>query len=179
VGHVTHGAAWLLPVILCACVPAPAGAHAGPPFPIIVDERVGPWLASVWTDPDIGIGEFWVVLEPAGDAPLPGSTQVRVGVQPVSGRLPEAIYDAAPQPVRRGERHYTEVAFDRGEWWDVRIVVEYPEGRGELTAMVEATPDGQIGPIGMIFYLLPFLALAFIWLRVALRRRSESGRAGT
>lgn len=165
--------------LLATTLPAPpALAHEGPPFPIIVDEPVGPWSVSVWTDPDIGIGTFYVVLEPLDeDAEIPAGTRVSIGVRPVSGRLEEAVSEATPEPVRYGERHVAEVAFDRGEWWDVRILVQAPGGSGELTARVEATPDGTIGPIGMVFYMLPFLAVGFIWLKVALRKREIAREA--
>lgn len=158
-------------VLVIALTSLPAEAHEGPPFPILVDEPVGPWSASVWTDPDIGIGTFYVVLEPAGDAEVPVGTRVRIGVRPVSERLEEALYEARQERVRYGERHVVEVEFDRGEEWDVRVLIDAPGGGGELLSRVEATPDGTIGPIGMIFYMLPFLAVGFIWIRVALRKR--------
>ena len=79
--------------------PAPALAHAGPPFPILVDRPVGPYVASVWTDPDIGTGTFFVILEPAKGKALPAGTRVRIAVQPVDGRLAEAVHAAEPQPV--------------------------------------------------------------------------------
>lgn len=153
---------------------APARAHEGPPFPILVDQRVGPYVASVWTDPDIGIGTFFVVLEPPEDGSLPAGTRVRIGVQPVSGRLAEAVYDAAPQPVRFGERHYAEVPFDQGGKWRVRVLLEGPAGGGELRAEVEPTPDGTLGPIDLLIYALPFLAVGFLWLRAAMRSRRSS-----
>lgn len=152
--------------------PRAAHAHEGPPFPIIVDERVGPYTVSVWTDPDIGTGIFFVVLEPARGKRLPERSEVRIGVRPLSGRLDEVIYAAAPQPVRYGERHYAEVAFDRGEVWRIRVLVSSPQGGGELLAEVEATPDGTIGPIGLLLYSLPFVAVGFLWLKAVLRRRS-------
>jgi hypothetical protein len=37
-----------------ALAAGPASAHVGPPFPIVEDQKVGPYLASIWTDPDIG-----------------------------------------------------------------------------------------------------------------------------
>lgn len=151
--------------------PRPVLAHEGPPFPIIVDERVGPYVVSVWTDPDIGIATFFVVLEPAHGDELPPGTVVRIGVQPVSGRLPEKVYDAEPQPVRYGERHHAEVEFDRGEMWRVRVRLDGPGGDSELFTEVEATPDGTIGPIGLVIYALPFVAIGFIWLKAVLRRR--------
>ena len=154
-----------------------AHAHEGPPFPIIVDERVGPYAVSVWTDPDIGTGTFFVVLEPVEGEDLPEGSLVRIGVRPVSGRLDEVLYDAAPQPVRYGERHYAEVAFDHGDLWRVRVLISGPEGGGEVLAEVEATPDGTIGPIGLLLYALPFVAVGFLWVKAVMRRRTVSFRA--
>lgn len=158
----------------------PARAHAGPPFPILMDQPAGPYVASVWTDPDIGTGIFFVVLEPPAGKTLPERTRVRIGVQPVSGRLPEAVYTAEVQSARReSTRYFTEASFDRQEMWKVRVLLDGPDGGGELTAEVEATPDGTIGPIALLIYPLPFLAVGFLWLKAALRRRSGRPNAGT
>lgn len=162
---------WSLFLFIGLLSAAPAAAHEGPPFPILVDRTAGPYVASVWTDPDIGTGIFFVVLEPAKGESLPAGTRVRIGVQPVSGRLAEAVYEAEPQSVRQGARYFTEARFDRGEMWKVRVRIDGAEGGGELTAEVEATPDGTIGPIALLIYPLPFLAVGFLWLKAALRRR--------
>lgn len=155
-------------------------AHEGPPFPLIVDQRVGPRLVSLWGDPDIGTATFFVVMEPVDGDELPPSTSVRIGVRPVSGRLDEMVYDAEPQRVRYGARHMAEAELDRGEMWRVRVVVDGPEG-GELTTEVEATPDGTIGPIGLVVYVLPFLAVGLLWLKSVLHRRGlqRAASAGT
>lgn len=160
-----------LALLVLLCAATPARAHEGPPFPILVDQRVGPYVASVWTDPDIGTGTFFVVLEPPEGRSLPAGTKVRIGVQPVSRRLVEAVYDAAPQPVRFGERHYAEVPFDQGGTWRVRVLLDGPAGGGELRSEVEPTPDGTLGPIDLVIYALPFLAIGVLWLKAALRSR--------
>lgn len=162
----------LLTILFLFLWSAPVSAHQGPPFPILVDQRVGPYVASVWTDPDIGTGTFFVVLEPPkGEKTLPLRTRVRIGVQPVSKRLPEIVYDAKPQAVHYGQRHFAEVKFDRGEMWRIRVLIEGPQGGGQLTSEVEATPNGTLGPVGSLVYLFPFLAVGFLWLKAALRRR--------
>ncbi|HXO43577.1 MAG TPA: hypothetical protein VN999_19165 [Thermoanaerobaculia bacterium] len=162
----------LLALAAALLLPArPARAHLGPPFPILVDRRVGPYVASVWTDPNIGTGTFYVVLEAPPGQRLPPRTRVRVGVQPVSNRLPEVLYEAAPQPVHEGARYYTAVAFDRGEKWRVRVLLDGPEGGGILTSEVEATPAGTLGPIGFVLYGFPFAGVGFLWLKAVLRRR--------
>jgi len=152
----------------------PVLSHEGPPFPIIEDAEVGPYMVSVWTDPDIGIGRFFVILEtPEGQTDFPEPTLVEVAVWPVSGRLDEVAYRAEPQRTRVGARYYAEVAFDQGEMWHVRVRIESPQGGGTLDAEVEATPDGTIGPMGLILYALPFLAIGFLWLKAFLSRRKR------
>lgn len=164
---------------LLALMPRALTAHEGPPFPILVDAAVGPWLVTVWTDPDIGIGTFYVVFEAAEDREFVEPASVTVGVRPVTGRLPEVVYDAAPERVRRGARYLAEVEFDRGELWDVRVVIEGPEGGGELTSEVEATPDGTIGPIGLVVYSVPFVLVALLWWRASVVRHRMTEEAET
>lgn len=166
-------------LVLLLLPPGPALAHEGPPFAILTDRRVGPYVVSVWTDPDIGTGVFFVVLEPPKGRELPERTSVRIAVRPVSGRLPEAVHPAEAQPVRYGARYFAEVPFDRGEMWRVRILVDGSEGGGELRSQVEATPAGTLGPIDLLLYLAPFLAVGFLWLKAALRRRGRPGKPGS
>lgn len=159
-------------LVLALACPRPGLAHDGPPFPIIVDRLLAPYIVSVWTDPDIGTGTFYVVLEAADDTAFREPVSVSIAVRPVSGRLPEAVYRAQRQRVRYGARFIAEVEFDRGELWDVRIVIEAATGEtGELVSRVEPTPDGVIGPIGLVVYAVPFLLVAALWLRAAAARR--------
>ncbi|MEX2602220.1 MAG: hypothetical protein WD355_11255 [Balneolaceae bacterium] len=161
----------LLLAIFLALFPPKTEAHEGPPFPIIIDEVIGPFLVSVWTDPDIGIGTFFVVFEPVSGDETPEITTVEIGVEPQSGRLEERVYSAESQFVRYGARYYAEVEFDQGEMWNVRVILEGPGWEGELLSEVEATPDGTIGPIGLVIYALPFVAIGIIWIRAMIRRR--------
>lgn len=158
--------------------PRAGHAHEGPPFPILVDERVGRYLVSVWADPDIGVGTFYVVLEAPAVEPFPDPARVRVGVRPVSGRLPEALYLAERQEVRRGGRFFAQVEFDRGEFWDVRIAIESATGGGELATRVEATPEGTLGPGALLIYAFPFALIAALWWRAAVVRGRAAPRAG-
>jgi hypothetical protein len=163
---------WLGIVLLPGALPA--GAHQGPPFPILEDRRAGPYAVSVWTDPDVGTGTFFVVLEPPEGRSLPAKTRVRIGLQPVSRRLAEVIYEAEPQKAGYGARYFTPVRLDKEERWRARVLLDGSEGGGELTAEVEATPDGTIGPIALALYLMPFLAVGFLWLKAVLRRRDPT-----
>lgn len=147
-------------------------AHEGPPFAIIIDEEVGPYLVSVWTDPDIGIGTFFVIFEPISDNHVVDDIEsVKIGVEPVSGRLDEAVYEFELQPSRSGARYWTEVEFDQGEFWKVRISIEGEGFQKDLQSEVEATPDGTIGPIGLLIYALPFVGIGILLFRAIIVRR--------
>ena len=160
-------------LLLCGLIAArPARAHYGPPFPILVDQKVGPYIVSVWADPNIGTGSYFVVLDAPKGHRLPARTTVRIGIQPVTKRLPEVFYDATPQTADGGERFYTQVQFDRGEMWRTHVIIGGSEGGGELNTEVEATPAGILGPLGSLVYTFPFLAVGFLWLKATLRKRA-------
>jgi hypothetical protein len=120
-----------------------------------------------------------VILDAPKEKRLVDPTRVRIGIRPVSGRLPEVLYDAEAQKVRQGARYYTTAQFDRGEMWHVRCVVDGPRGGGKLKADVEATPDGTLGPLGSLIYLVPFLGVGGLWLKAVLYRRKTGETPGT
>jgi hypothetical protein len=151
---------------------APAKAHDGPPFPIIEDQNVGPCIVSVWTDPDIGEGSFFVITQPLPNSSLPNDLVVQVAVQPTSGRLPEATYTAERENLQGQVQYKALVNFDVQELWRVRVTLKSSQGNGETTSTVEPTPDG-LGRWDLLIYLLPFLAIGFIWLRAFLFKRKK------
>lgn len=163
---------WLASFSLILHFPALTRAHDGPPFPIIVDQQVGTCIISVWTDPDIGEGSFFVITQPVPNNSLPDDLKVQIAVQPQSGRLPEATYDAVREDVRGTVQYKAMVHFDVQEMWRVRIKLQSAQGSGEAEASVEPTPEG-LGRWDLLIYLLPFLAIGFLWLRAFLSKRSR------
>src|SRR5262249_4423192 len=136
-------------------------AHEGPPFPLVVDQKLDPYVVSVWTDPDVGEALFFVIVSaPAGQ--LPADLRVQIGVQPVSGRLPEAVYSGARENVQGHVQYRAQVHFDAQELWRVRVHLESAAGNAETIATVEATPPGY-GRWDLLVYLLPFLAVGILW----------------
>ena len=157
-------------VFLVLLLGSVAVAHDGPPFPIIVDQQVGPCIISVWTDPDIGQGSFFIITQGA-----PGDLTVQLAVQPASGRLPEATYSAVREDLRGQVQYKTMVNFDVQEQWRVRVKLSSSRGNGETMAFVEATPQG-LGRWDLLLYLLPFLAIGFLWLRAFATKRHKVSR---
>jgi hypothetical protein len=162
----------LLAVALMLSSGMRVSAHTGPPYTIVVDKNIGPCVVSVWADPDVGTGIFFIILDPLPGATLPDDIKVEVGVQPVSGRLPEARYVAWRDRVRGHVQYKVEVPFDAQELWRVRVLVQSSLGNGETTTDVEVTPPGM-GRWDLLLYLFPFVAVGVIWLRAVLKGRSR------
>ena len=159
-------------VTLWIVFPTPARAHNGPPFPIIENHKVGPCILSLWTHPDIGTGTFFVFVEPVPGSTVPKDLKIQIGVKPESGRLPEVVYPATLDNSGSQLQYKTAVEFDRDEFWRVRLVLESAQDRGEEFSRVEATPVG-FGKWDLLFFLLPFLLIAFLWLRGMSRQRNR------
>ena len=159
---------------LLAALAAPAAAHDGPPFPVLVDEDWAGHVVSVWADPDVGVGTFYVYVEPE---PAAGVT-LDVVVQPADARLEPARHAAVTADERQPYQLLAETEFDRrGDWV---ATFEFRAGdevhRRELD--VEVTPPGA-GRIDLIWFLSPFLIVAFLWGKVLLVRREERNRAAS
>jgi hypothetical protein len=158
-------------VTLLAMVSATgANAHNGPPFPIITDQRVGPCIISLWTHPDVGLGTFFVMVDPLPGGSVPKDLKIEIGVQPVSGRLAEVVYSAWPENQRGQVEFKSEVQFDQQEYWKVRLILASSAGGGEALSKVEATPPG-FGRWDLLLYLLPFLGAGFLWFSAITKRR--------
>jgi hypothetical protein len=173
----------LLLTLMALCTSAPAWAHIGPPYPIIENRKIGNLTVSVWSNPDVGTGSFFVMIDPPRGASVPGDLKVQVIVQPVSGRLPEAHYDAWRENLRNRVEFKAVVPFDKEETWRIRILLGSAQVAGETAVDVPVTP--ALGRWSLLFFLLPFLGIAALWLRAIrvrqkrrkrmLRQRAQAG----
>jgi hypothetical protein len=154
----------------------PAAAHEGPPFPIIMDVRAGPYLVSVWTDPDIGEALFFVVLEtPDGGLP-PEPAAVSMWAEPIDGRLPRASYSGRRQTLRNRMQYELHPLFDERRQWRVGFQIRNADGRmEEVQAQVESTPPGW-GPWDLLIYAFPFGLLGTLWIVAMVRQRHRRRR---
>jgi hypothetical protein len=148
----------------------PAEAHNGPPFPIIENRKMAGCVVALWTHPDIGTGTFFVLIDPVPGGKIPDDLKVEIGIQPESGRLAEVLYPAARQESRGQVEYNVSAEFDWDEFYRVRLVLHSAQGTEEALARVEATPPGY-GRWDLLLYLLPFLAVAFLWFWGMSRRR--------
>ena len=137
-------------------------AHVGAPYPVLLEQAVGPYVVSALADPDVGVGTFIVhVMSVEGTAP-PDDTMVTLWVTPQDGHADEAGHQALRQMTKDGERFIGKVPFDARGMWDVRLVVEGSAGPGEVTFPVDVTPPYP-GTLTTIVYLIPFTILGGLW----------------
>lgn len=148
-----------------------AGAHAGPPFPLIVDQHVGPCVVSVWADPDIGIGTFYITFDPLPGDVVPADIGVDLVVQPINKRLPEARYAGIRDATQDRIQFNVQAEFDRQEFWDVRFEIHSAAGSGQIASQVEATPPG-LGGFQVFLYTVPFFLFGGLWVRAVFRKRA-------
>ena len=160
--------------VLWLMLSTPASAHNGPPFPIIENRKIGPCVVALWTHPDVGTGAFYVFVEPVPGSTIPDDLKIEIGVQPVTGRLPEVLYTAGRVKSHGQVQFNAQAEFDRQELWRVRLVIQSAQVNGEATTQVEVTPPG-FGRWDLLLYLLPFLFVAFLWFRGILRVRRRRG----
>jgi len=165
-----------LAVALLLLLAPPAKAHNGPPFPIIENRKMLGFAVSLWTHPDVGTGTFFVLVDPIPGGTIPDDLKIEIGIQPESSRLAEVIYPAVREDSRGQVEYNVSAQFDRDEFYRVRLVLRGAQGTEEALSRVEATPPGY-GRWDLLLYLLPFLAVGFLWFRGMSRRHRYKNRS--
>lgn len=158
------------PAALILALAGAAAAHEGPAYPILVDQKAGPYTVSLWGDPDTGTGTFFILADAGAQGPSRDDTRAELWVQPSNGRLPEARSTAVREPMRTGLRFVARPPFDAEGRWRVRVMLRGARGEAEVGAEVDVTPP-DLGRGGMLYYLLPFLGIGAVWAKAALARR--------
>jgi hypothetical protein len=149
---------------------APAAAHDGPPYAVLVGQPCGERVLEVWTDPDIGTGRFWILLTAPAGGTLTVPAEVRVVLTPRGATAPETTWNAHRLVDKPDVEFYVEPQFPEGGWYTARIQLSDGAAPSEAQVDVEATPPG-IGAWGFVVYLFPFVAFGLIFLKLAIKRR--------
>lgn len=168
-----RGDSWracLTTAFLAICCCTPVWAHIGPPYPIIQDQKIGPLTVAVWSNPDVGTGSFFVVIDSPKGVAVPPDMKVQVIVQPVSGRLQESSYNAWRDKLRNRVEFKAEVPFDKEETWRIRVLLSSSQVSGETDTTVEVTP-ALLGRWDLLLFLLPFLGVGLLWFKAMATRR--------
>jgi len=166
---------WLL--LALAVAEPPARAHTGPPFPVVPSRVVGPYNVAVWSDPDStddgsAAGRFWVTLRPTNGASLPADTRVSVALNALDRADPPKVASAEPVAGEPSHR-FAALVMDHEGRFHVRVAIAGPLGAAEVEADVDATYDLRPPPATIALYLLPFVLVGFLWIKLLLARRRK------
>lgn len=167
---------YVIAMVMTVCGTIPAWAHIGPPYPIMQDRKVGPFTVAVWSNPDVGTGSFFVIIDPPPGHSVPSDMKVQVAVQPASKRLPEKIYDAWREKLRNRVEFKAIVPFDKEETWHVRVMLASSAGSGEIATDVSVTPS-LLGRWDLLLFALPFLGVGLLWFKAIATKRENRRRA--
>jgi hypothetical protein len=155
---------------------ARVSGHSGPPYPILSDQVAGPYLISVWTDPDTTDdgsrgGQFWIRIHLADGGELPPRTQATVSIGALD-RM-ESARDASASPVNGDiTNQFAALEMDHEGSFGVLVRVEGPRGRAAVTSSVDATYDLRPSRLLFLVYLAPFVLVGLLWGRLLMRRRA-------
>ncbi|MGH9372042.1 MAG: hypothetical protein ACRD15_10980 [Vicinamibacterales bacterium] len=150
-------------------------AHAGPPYPIVSDRQAGPYEVSVWTDPDAtddgsAGGQFWVTIRLADGSALPAETRARLSITPAD--RPGPARSGTTSPVNGDvSRQFVALLMDHEGRFAVQAAISGARGSVVVDAEVDATYDLRPPPATLALYVLPFLAVGFLWLKMLVHRR--------
>lgn len=157
-------------------------AHDGPPFPILSDHVAGPYIVSIWTDPDTTDdgspgGQFWVRVQGAGKSAVPPVSRATVTIRPLDRTGPERSAEASPV---RGDasNQFAALVMDHEGRFAVRVAIDGPLGRAAVDAAVDATYDTRPAPALLVLYVVPFVLVGLLWGRLLARRRTLAREAG-
>ena len=164
-------------VALVLCANPVVFAHSGPPFPLISDRVAGPYQVSIWTDPDAtddgsAGGQFWVMIRLRDGSHLPADTRALITVRPTD--RPTSTQSVHTLAVDGDlSRQFAALLMDHEGPYLVEATITGSQGKAVLEASVDATYDLRPARWLLGLYLLPFLAVGFLWLkRLTSRRRS-------
>jgi hypothetical protein len=166
----------LLVALVSSLLPATAVAHSGPAYPVVTDQQSGPYRISIWTDPDTtddgtAGGRFWVVVT-NGDTSPPAS-RIRIVATPGNGSQKTTSVDVT-NPGRDGHTYYGAVSMDHEGPYHIDVRVEGPAGPASVRTNVDATYDLRPSPFTAALYLLPFILVGLLWMRLLLQRARAS-----
>lgn len=167
--------AWSALALFCLCACSSAWAHIGPPYPIMQNRKIGPFNVEVWSNPDVGTGSFYVIIDPPKGGSVPADMKVQVIVQPISKRLPEAAYGAWREKLLDHVEFKTDVPFDKEETWHIRVMLASSIASGETDTDVQVTPT-LLGRWDLLLFLLPFAGIGVLWFKAASVRRNRKRR---
>ena len=103
---------------------------------------------------------------------IPAATQASVAIRPLDREGPTR--EGRAEPVNNSvTRQFVALLMDHEGPFGVRVAVDGPLGRAAVDSQVDATYDLRPAPGLIALYLVPFVLVGGLWVKVLLRRRQR------
>ena len=165
----------LVGVITVLASPTVASAHFGEPYPVLIDQPVGPYLVTTYVDPDVGTGTFYVDVMPASGT-VPADTTVIINATPEDNHTAPALVIIKGKRADPGLEYEGDVKLDAEGYWAIRMQVAGPAGAGVITFRVLVTPPYPQW-LSTLQCLFPFVVIAGLWFLATKRNAIIKRRA--
>ena len=152
-----------------------AFGHAGPPYPILVNQQFSGGTLSIWADPDVGTGTFFLYWE---DKKELSDKKTQFELTAVSLIEPKLETRASFLALESAESPLVaEMPFAHEGPWQLSLHVETDGMQSQAHKIeVDVTPPGP-APWEFALYLMPFLGIGGIWFKLLYKRaRYRAGK---
>lgn len=153
-------------LVLLFCLLLPARAHMGAPYVVLLDEPFGAYRVTVWSDPDVGEGTFYLVAMQGEKTAAP--PPARLWVRASNEKAELGPFETRAEEWGRRPSQAARVPFDREGDWEVRLESEGHTARFRVLV----TPPGPPW-LSWVLGLGPCLLLAALWAWGARRARAR------
>jgi hypothetical protein len=114
----------------------------------------------------------------AGPGELPPPTRATVTIRPLDRDGPERR--ASAEPVRGDvTNQFAALFMDHEGRFAVQVTIEGPLGQAVIDSSVDATYDARPAPALMALYLVPFVLVGLLWVRLVISRRTGRPESGS
>ena len=100
------------------------------------------------------------------------ATRVTVALEPLDRPGPARSASAEPVATDPSQR-FAALVMDHEGRFHVRVSLDGPLGPAQVEADVDATYDLRPSPAVIAVYLVPFVLIGFLWIKLLLRRRKN------
>jgi len=150
-------------------------AHQGPPYPILINHPFLEYKLSLWADPDVGEGTFQLFLE-GGLEQKKNELTIDLVATPViqlKERNQNIIKLQSKAIFQKPDQLNAILPFPTEGMWIVTFMIKHKEiTLHDFSLEIEVTPPGPT-KLEFLLYLFPFAAVAFIWIKIILKRRTR------
>ena len=147
-----------------------AFSHSGTSYPILVDRKISNTNLTIWADPDLSKGSFFIYL----DGELKSEAIINIKANPTDDTN-HILKSEAKLSNEKPERstYIAILPFDRATNWNIEFSIILKNKNSAIISIpLEVIPPGP-NKLEFAIYLLPFLLVGLILLRIIITKMKK------